>query len=518
MAAVAAGLGLAASMPPWGWWPLAIAGFAVVDRLIAGAGGSARRRFGRMWLVAAAWLYPSLLFMADLTLPGYLAAGAFFAAYFGLAAAVTPPGPARRWVLPGAVALAELARWSWPFGGVPLATLAMSQADTPWAVVVRLGGPLLLVVLVVATGQALSAAVARRWRPVAAVAGLLAVTVGGAWLHPRAEVVGRLDAAVVQGGGPQRTRASADQQPVVLARTVEATRLVDRPVDLVVWPENVVNPGPYLTPVTAAATVEEVARRTGAVVLPGWFYRVRDTAGEPIGTVNYTAAVTPDGRTIDRYDKVRTVPFGEFVPLRGLIELFSDEIPATDVLPGTADPVLETPVGRIGVAISWEAFFEHRSRDAVRDGAELLVNPTNGSSYWLTQVQTQQVASNRLRALETDRWLLQAAPTGFSAVYDPDGRVVARTGVSERAALTATVERREGRTLASTVGPWPVATYGLVAAASGLLATTRRRSQDRERGRHRGPERDPDRGRGRTRPGPGRRTDPGPGMQAQDQA
>ena len=64
------------------------------------------------------------------------------------------------------------------------------------------------------------------------------------------------------------------------------------------------------------------------------------------------------------------------------------------------------------------------ARKVLTDGAELLVNPTNGSSYWLTQVQTQQVASNRLRALETDRWLLQAAPTGFSAIYSPDGEVL----------------------------------------------------------------------------------------------
>jgi apolipoprotein N-acyltransferase len=241
------------------------------------------------------------------------------------------------------------------------------------------------------------------------------------------------------------------------------------PLDLVLWPENVVNPGLFLSRRTAEEAVAGAAKRTGAVLLPGWFYRVTDDAGRVTGSVNYTTAVGPDGRVLDRYDKVRIVPFGEYVPLRGLIERFSDDVPSTDVVPGTADPVLETPVGRIGVAISWEAFFEHRSRDAVRDGAELLVNPTNGSSYWLTQVQTQQVASNRLRALETDRWLLQGAPTGFSAVYSPDGEVLQRTGISERAVLIATVERRRGRTLASIVGPWPIALYGVAACGSTVL-------------------------------------------------
>jgi apolipoprotein N-acyltransferase len=474
--AVAAGAALAASVPPWGWWPLAFIGIALLDRLIADQ--PAGRRFRRTWLVAAVWLYPAMLWMAGLTLPGYLVAGAVYAAYFGLAAAVTPPGPTRRLVLPGAFALAEWARWSFPFGGVPLANLALGQADTPWAVVVRVGGPLLLVVLVVVVGQALSAALDRDWRPVGAAVAVVALALALAWAHPRAEVIDRLDVGVVQSGGPQQTRASADQQPVVLARTIEATGDLERPVDLIVWPENVVNPGDFLTFDAAEAAVRQVAAETGAVVLPGWFHRVRDE-GRIVGSVNYTTAVTPDGRVVGRYDKVRTVPFGEFVPLRGLIERFSDAVPATDVIPGTGPAVLDTPVGRIGVAISWEAFFEHRTRDAVRDGAEVLVNPTNGSSYWLTQVQTQQVASNRLRALEADRWLLQASPTGFSAVYTPDGEVVARTAVSERATITAPVERRTGRTLASIVGPWPVVLFasGAILLAWSPLPVTRRRAR-----------------------------------------
>jgi apolipoprotein N-acyltransferase len=465
--AIGGGFALAASVPPWGWWPLAFVGIALIDRTIAGQ--PAGTRFARMWLAAAAWLYPAMVWMADMTLPGYLVAGAAYAAYFGAAAALTPPGPSRRLVLPGAVALAELARWSFPFGGVPLAHLALSQADTPWAAVVRLGGPLLLVALVVVVGQALSAAVEGRWRAVAGAAAVVAVTLVATWAHPRASVVGEAAAAVVQGGGPQRTRASPDQQPVVLARAVEATRHLDAAVDLVVWPENVVNPGRYLSFATARDTVREVAAETDAVLLAGWFHRVSDE-GRVVGSVNYVTATAPDGTELGRYDKVRTVPFGEFVPLRGLIELVNDDIPATDVIPGTAPPVLDTPAGRLGVAISWEAFFEHRVRHAVRAGAEVLVNPTNGSSYWLTLVQTQQVASNQLRALEADRWLVQAAPTGFSAVISPDGAVLARTGVSERATITWTVERRQGRTLASVVGPWPVALYGAAAVAAGLVA------------------------------------------------
>lgn len=465
--AIGGGMLLAGSVPPWGWWPLAFVGIAVLDRLLADRPW--RSRFARGTLLAAGWLYPAMLWMWDLTAPGYVVAAALFACYFGIASALTPAtGPWRRLVLPGAIALAELARWSWPFGGVPLAHLALSQVDTPFGQVARLGGSLLVVVIVVVGGQALAALIGHERR--AGAIGL-AVVVGltiAAVAVPRSAVVRSVDVALVQGGGPQRTRASSDQQPVVLARHVEATRFLERPVDLIIWPENVVNPGRFLTQEDANAIVRRVAAEQDASVIAGWFYPISDR-----NTVNYQSTITADGDEIDRYDKVQLVPFGEYVPLRSLIELVNDEIPGRDVLVGELEPVLDTPVGPVGVSISWEGFFETRSRASVRDGAQLLSNPTNGSSYWLTQIQTQQVASNQLRAIENDRWVLQVAPTGFSAIVDPDGTVIQRSNISERTTLTATVEMRDGRTLASRVGFWPVLLYGVAAIGAGWAASRR---------------------------------------------
>ncbi len=458
--AVAAGFSIAASVPPWGWWPMAFVAFALVDQLLKGA--SAKVRFGRMWLVTIAWMYPAMLWMFDLTAPGYVAVVPFFGAYFGLVAALTPNTTTRRFLLPGAIALAEWVRWSWPFGGVPLAHIALGQADSPLGQTARLLGPLLVVALVVVVGQAMSSAFDRNWKAAGLGAAVCIVAVLGAYIHPRATNVGEIDVALAQGGGPQRTRASSDQQPVVLARHIETTNQLDRPVDLIVWPENVVNPGSLLPKADADSLIRDLATTQGTPILAGWFYSVSDTQ-----TVNYHSVINPDGSETDRYDKVQLVPFGEFVPFRSIIELLNDEIPNQDVRIGTAEPVLDTPYGPVGVAISWEGYFEHRYRDAVNNGAEVIINPTNGSSYWLTQVQTQQVASNQLRAIETDRWVMQVAPTGMTAFIDPDGNVIQRSGLEERALLIETVNRRQGRTLASIVGPWPMILLG----AAGIVRT-----------------------------------------------
>ena len=101
------------------------------------------------------------------------------------------------------------------------------------------------------------------------------------------------------------------------------------------------------------------------------------------------------------------------------------------------------------------------------------MNPTNGASYWLTQVQTQQIASSRLRAIETGRWETQAAPTGFGALITPEGDLLDRTDVSERRVIEATVPLREGQTISTMVGPWPMVLLS-IAAVVGAQVLQRR--------------------------------------------
>jgi len=497
LAAIGAGLLLAAAVPPWGWWPAAFVGIAMLDQVIAGQ--PAIVRFRRTVLATAAWSLTATLWMFDLTPPGWMFAGLLHATFFGLAACVAPSGRGRRTGLVGSFTIAEFARWSVPFGGVPLATIPIGQAAGPLAPVVRVAGSLLLVVVVVAVGMSLSALV-DVWRgdrlslrSAVAGGGVVLLTTVLAAVAPTGHVVGSLDLAAVQGGGPQRTRASPTGAAVVFTSQMEASQLVTRPVDLVLWPENVVNPAPlptsgnrradrlYSDDADLALTAE--AQRLGAVLVPGWFHR---SPTDPKANVNYSTAIEPDGTVVDRYDKVRTVPFGEFVPLRWMLDpIAGDMLPTRDLLPGTGDAVLETSAGRLGVTISWEVFFGHRTRDPVLDGAQVMLNPTNGASYWLTQVQTQQVASSRLRALEAGRWMVLAAPTGFSAIIDPDGNLVARTGVGEQAVLHGTVELREGLTWATRLGPVPMLVLSVLLAVAGH-AIVLWQTPDRGRGSKRG--------------------------------
>ncbi len=461
---------LCLSLPPFGFWPLAFVGLIGVDRLIADQ--PARGRFARGWLVAMACFVPSLSWMTAMTAPGYLVACIAYAGMLGAGIAAAPPRRGRWLALVGTWTIAELVRWTWPFGGVPLAGLPIGQVSGPLAPVLRVGGPVLLLAVTVLAGQALAAAVRRAWRPAAGLIGLTVLILGGSVFAPQGRAVGRAEIALVQGGGPQGTRAVDTGVIDVFERHIAATARVRGPVDLILWPEDVIDtPGAFIDH-PWFGVVGDLAREHQSPIIVG---TVEDAGPDHFS--NSAVLLNDAGQEVGRYDKVHRVPFGEYVPFRSLLEkVAGDALPADDATIGRGPGYLDVPgaIGRVAVPVSWEIFFPDRTREGVGDGARLVLNPTNGSSFTGTIVQTQQVASSRMRAIETGRWVAQVSPTGFSAVIDHRGRVLERSAVSEQRVIQRAVGLREGQTIYTRAGNAPGLALAALCIALGWLIERRR--------------------------------------------
>lgn len=473
VAGLVGGLLVAMAMPPWGFWPLAFVGVAVFE---IGSGGRESRRQRALAGLAfgAGWMYVGLAWMWFLTVPGYLVAAALFAGLHAAAAICSPRG---RWASvgrPAAHTIVEIVRISVPFGGVPLATLGISQAGGPLLLLGRLGGVTLLTWVVfqlgIAAGAVVRAAAAHRRspevlaaaaRPALITAAVVAALVVAAAIAPAGRDTGRrLTVAAVQGGGEQGTRALDVPSRIVTARHLEATATIQPSdeLDLVVWPENGIDVDrEAFAGSEAAATVAAEAARLGVPFSVGVTVDSEFSAHpEPDSFVNAQMVVTPDGEVTSGYEKVHIVPFGEYMPLRGLLAAIGapvDQVPK-DAVRGRGPARIELPDGTaLGVMISFEVFFGDRGR-AASDGA-ILLNPTNGASYTWTIVQSQQIASSKLRAVETGRWVVQVSPTGFSAFVSPDGGVHQRTDVGEQEVITMDVPVRAGSTVYTQLGDWP---------------------------------------------------------------
>ncbi len=493
--AIGGGACVALSLPPWGFWPLAFIGVAIFEMSL-GETVPRRTRAARGWLFAAAWMLPGMAWMWSLTVPGYFAAVAIFAGYHAVAAMVSPQGPWRVIARPAAHTLAEALRLVFPFGGVPLATLPIGQADGPFGGVTRVGGVILLTWVVFQIGFALAGPspfvpqLARKhgrqsqgqWQGafglLAAVAVvLIAVTVAPDGTEPADPATLRV--AAVQGGGPQGTRAINSDPREVFDRHLEASHTITPgSVDLVVWPENVIDVFSFegseeLTEVTAEAA------RVGAPFAVGI---TEDAPGDHF--LNAEVIVTPEGKIASRYDKVHRVPFGEYMPLRGLLQALGapTNLVPRDAVAGTGPAYLDIPLSsgpdsgatvRAAVVISWEVFFGSRAAEGVNDGGTFILNPTNGSSYTGTILQSQQIASSRLRAMENGRWVVQASPTGFSAFVSPDGDVFDRTAVSERKVITRTITLHSGRTWYLQLGDLPFELLAILAVLGAWIVPGR---------------------------------------------
>ncbi len=248
---------------------------------------------------------------------------------------------------------------------------------------------------------------------------------------------------------------------------------------LVVWPEDVVSlPGP-LAGTTAEQTLAREARRLRTTLLVG----VTETVTSETFR-NEVVAFGPSGSIVGTYEKVHRVPFGEYVPFRGFFSHLANlsAVPQ-DAIPGRGTGYLSTPGARVGLMVSYEVFFAVSGRSATRAGAQLLVVPTNTSSYATSQVPTQEVAAAQLQAIEEGRDLIQAAPTGYSAIIDNSGRVLERSVLGARQVLVAVVALRDGATIYERFGDTPVLVIAALALLLGwLLDVTEPSAADRSPG------------------------------------
>jgi apolipoprotein N-acyltransferase len=471
---VLGGLALAGAFPPWNIAPLAVIGPALLVLALRGRRAFLRGAIGLAFgagffgaLLSWAGLFGlhawSLLTMGEAAFAGVLgvAAGPVLAARRPLVAVA---GWAGLWIL-----VMEVARARFPLGGFPWGPLGAPFVDTPVDGLAPLGGALAMSGVAAFAGALLALVVSGRLR--AALAGSVAMVVlvvGSSALRSPAPAGAPLEVAVVQGNVPlPRAPASPERTAEVLADHAALTGTLSPGVfDLVIWPEDVLDlASPRPEPgEEAPEPVAGLARRLGT-----WFLVGTTSPAGPARFLNSALVVDSSGRVAGAYDKVRPVPFGEYVPGRRILRFVTAlrAVPR-DMVPGPGPRVLPVHGELVGTPISYEVAFAGIVRGFAERGAQLIVVPTNTSSYGPdTPVAEQELQLTRLRAVELGLWVIQAAPSGISAIVDPAGRIVKRTDLYEAAILTGEVRLGGSMTLFVRWGEGPAM---LAAVAAVLMA------------------------------------------------
>ncbi|MBI5201712.1 MAG: apolipoprotein N-acyltransferase [Elusimicrobia bacterium] len=240
---------------------------------------------------------------------------------------------------------------------------------------------------------------------------------------------------------------------------------------LIVWPETSV-PG-WLDEPKNMDWVAAWAKRSGTYHLVG---ALLEENGKRF---NAAVLVDPAGKVAGRYAKRELVPFGEYVPFRSLVQPWVGILSQMgDMDPGEKVQLpLETPVGRIGVTLCYEAVFPRWSRSAASLGARVLVNITNDGWYKDTWGPLHHFRTNVFRAVENRAPVIRSGNTGVSAVIDPWGRIQTKLDLMKEGVLIGELAGADAfpeGSLYSRLGDWFGWLCTSVFAALAALAIKRR--------------------------------------------
>ena len=189
-------------------------------------------------------------------------------------------------------------------------------------------------------------------------------------------------------------------------------------VDLIIWPEM---PVPlYLNDPSFLRYAGQVAESSQSYFLFGAIGHTK--TGAPL---NAAMMIDPSGHAMEEYDKIKLVPFGEFVPdVFSWVNRVTKE--AGDFAAGNRVVIFPAGPERVGAFICYESAFPDLVRQFARDGAEVFVNLSNDGYFGTSAAHEQHLELVRMRAAENARWIVRATNDGITATIDPSGRVMQR--------------------------------------------------------------------------------------------
>lgn len=489
-AAALSGLLLFASFPPRPLWWLALPAFALLGWTLRGR--RPRAGFGLGFLAGLGFLLPLLKWTGEEVGPlpwvALAAVSALFIGVVGAGIAAVSRLPAWPVFAAAVWILGEAARARVPFGGFPWGKIAFGQADGVFLSLAAVGGTPVLGFAVALCGFGLYEVVrqvlAHRAGPVprqvpraaVAVAALsVLVPVAGALaalpLVDDSAEDGTATVAAIQGNVPRlgldfnaQRRAVLDNHAARTEQLADDVKAGKEPQpDFVLWPENSSDLDPYRNG-DARLVIDDAVKKIGVPTVVGSVLSP-DTGKLRNSLIEWDPANGP----VATYDKRHVQPFGEYIPMRSFVRIFSSDVDRVrrDFGPGDKVGVFDLAGTKVGLATCYEAAFDWAVRDTVTHGAQLIAVPSNNATFGRSEMTYQQLAMSRVRAVEHSRSVVVPVTSGVSAMIMPDGKVVEQTKMFTPDALVREMPLRSSQTPATRMGTLPEAL--LVAIAVGGL-------------------------------------------------
>tara|TARA_B110000908_G_scaffold165989_1_gene216350 strand:- start:419 stop:1936 length:1518 start_codon:yes stop_codon:yes gene_type:complete len=478
------------ALAPFNFWPIAIPCIAVLfyklqHQSLKQAIVKASVFGFAMFFAGVSWVYVSIHEHGFIPAPLALLATTLFCLFLALlfalpfALSALIPQRSSSWLL-GLPAIWVLSEWfrSWIFTGFPWLYAGYSHTDTWLSGWAPIGGVMWLsfiTALAAATLAQIGQTLIGRKQPIQVGVKiscllLVALTTSGYLLHSvtwTQETGKKLSVVLIQPNTDQNKKWSASERQSILDQLQEQTE-PHWGVDLIVWPEAAIPATPkrvsgFLIGMDKAAKVNQTALLTG---IP--------TQDRSSG--KYYNSVLALGAASGQYDKTRLVPFGEYVPLegllRGLIRFFN--LPMSSFSLGAQDQSLLTIAGEpMATAICYEIVYPDLVARISRE-ATLLLTVSNDAWFGDSFAPQQHMQMARMRAIENAKPMLRGTSNGVTAIVDHRGKIEKQLEQFSAGELSGNITPRSGQTFFVQTGSWPVVVMALL-ICGGLI--TRKHSK-----------------------------------------
>ncbi len=259
-----------------------------------------------------------------------------------------------------------------------------------------------------------------------------------------------LKIGIIQGNIPNEIKFdSGGWRRALEGYTAGYKELADRKVDAVLLPETAL---PFIW-------TNEYQRSTlsfyQAILERGVLAWVGGFGQQENSITNSLLAIARTGEIVSRYDKLKLVPLGEYIPFYEILGGIINRLSPLDahLVPGNSKQLFDTPFGRAIVGICYDSAFAEVFRYQAAQGGEFMLTASNNAHY-KPPMLAQHHALDVMRAIETDRWAAIATNTGYSAFVNPHGETIWKSGINTYEVRDATIYRRQSKTLYVRWGDW----------------------------------------------------------------
>lgn len=490
-----AGASFSWSLAPHGVWVLAIISPAILYALLK-APMSNKRAFAigeaygmGYWCVGAFWLYNSIhtygSVPAVLALAAIAVMGLGMGVLHGLLAVVfnryvgkQPLSFASLWVLQ---------EWlkTWVLTGFPWLFVGYAFTGQAWlASIAPVFGVFALSFVAVFVAAALVELFSKRVNYAIAGAVMVATSVALWVINPQwttEKNSPNLSVSLIQGNIPQDKKWLTEYQNKTLEIYATLTR-DEWGSDVVIWPEASI---PMFQTqawdfITGIAKIASDTNTTWVTGVPFMEAPSAENVFDPVtgqyppfynAVMSVDTHSNPSNNQVALYKKQRLVPFGEYIPMSGVLDLFPNLGGGNRILNYSKGEREQAPLPvkgqKMGSAVCYEVAYPDTTRRNAVD-TDFMLTISNDAWFGTTAGPWQHLQMVQMRAIETGRWFLRATNTGVTVIIDEQGQIVKQAPQFERTVLRGQVQAREGKTPYVHFGNLPVLSFVLLALLAGI--------------------------------------------------